>query len=76
MKVFFPIMCINLHPLDKISITDVIEKKLKITNEQLKYVIYSYWHLIGMQIDKAPFLYWAISVKMLEGGIFFPNGGA
>ena len=76
MKVFFPIMSISLSPLDKISITDVIEKKLKITNEQLKYIIYSYWHLIGMQIDKAPFLYWAISVKMLEGGIYFPNGGA
>ncbi len=76
LAIAFPIMSITLFRLHKISIKKVVEDKLKITNQHLRDIIYSNYHFTGMPIDKSPFLFWAVAQKMVEGGIYYPNGGS
>ena len=75
LRMTFPFLSIIYYPLDKISIKEVIEKKLKIKNQEVRDIIYSYYHFTGMTVDSSPFLFWAIAQKMVEGGVYFPNGG-
>lgn len=76
LAVFFPFMSIKLRKFNEITLKEVVEERYKIKSPELRAIIYSYWHLEGMSVKTVPFLYYVVGTKMLEKGVFIPNGGA
>jgi all-trans-retinol 13,14-reductase len=76
LAIFFPVMSIRLRKFSKITLQDVVENRYKIKDEKLRLIIYSYWHLEGMAVKTVPFLFYVVATKMLEKGVYIPNGGA
>ncbi|MFT4603012.1 MAG: all-trans-retinol 13,14-reductase [Arenicella sp.] len=74
--VFFPVMSIRLRKLNEITLTEVVENRYKIKSPEVRAIIYSYWHLEGMAVKDVPFIYYVVGTKMLEKGVYIPNGGA
>jgi all-trans-retinol 13,14-reductase len=76
LKIIFPILSKTLEPLTETSLADVVGKHLKIKDEQLKAILYSYWHFIGFSPQQIPFLFYAVVVGLQENGVYYPAGGS
>ena len=70
----FPWMSIRLFPFTRRTAQSVVESIF--TDARLKMIIYSYWHFLGMPIDKIPFLFFGIAQNLQLRGVFYPDGGA